>query len=199
MSKGIELITKERQRQITEEGFTPLNDKQYINNELATAGALYALPPELRQLDNSFVGLPKEWPWGDNWWKPTPENRIKELTKAGALIVAEIDRLTGNDSTLFTNKKNMEKKYYLIPLNGNQPKIIINESHLDVIEMFANKTFNGVEWFYNINGYKFIIEEQKKEFTPGDIMEIVKMFNTIFNELKIKPKDLINVFDKNNK
>jgi hypothetical protein len=27
------------------------------------------------------------------WWKPTPSDRIRELTKAGALIAAEIDRL----------------------------------------------------------------------------------------------------------
>ena len=26
-------------------------------------------------------------------WKPTPDDRIKELAKAGALIAAEIDRL----------------------------------------------------------------------------------------------------------
>ena len=34
------------------------------------------------------------WPWEANWWKPTPEDRIKELAKAGALIAAEIDRLS---------------------------------------------------------------------------------------------------------
>jgi hypothetical protein len=27
-------------------------------------------------------------------WKPTPGNRIRELEKAGALIAAEIDRLS---------------------------------------------------------------------------------------------------------
>jgi hypothetical protein len=33
------------------------------------------------------------WPWDKGWWKPTPDNRIRELEKAGALIAAEIDRL----------------------------------------------------------------------------------------------------------
>jgi hypothetical protein len=33
------------------------------------------------------------WPWDREWWKPTPNNRIRELAKAGALIAAEIDRL----------------------------------------------------------------------------------------------------------
>jgi hypothetical protein len=30
---------------------------------------------------------------GGVWYKPSPENRIRELEKAGALIAAEIDRL----------------------------------------------------------------------------------------------------------
>lgn len=33
------------------------------------------------------------WPWDDKYWKPTPEDRIKELSKAGALIAAQIDYL----------------------------------------------------------------------------------------------------------
>jgi hypothetical protein len=36
---------------------------------------------------------PKHWPWDLNSWKPSPDNRIKELVKAGALVVAEIERL----------------------------------------------------------------------------------------------------------
>lgn len=31
------------------------------------------------------------WPWNGRWWKPT--NRRRDLIKAGALIVAEIERL----------------------------------------------------------------------------------------------------------
>lgn len=33
------------------------------------------------------------WPFSQEWWKPTPDDRIRELAKAGALIAAEIDRL----------------------------------------------------------------------------------------------------------
>ncbi len=50
------------------------------------------------------MGISVNWPWDPKWWKPlyndeedqTPDeidNRIRELTKAGALIAAEIDRL----------------------------------------------------------------------------------------------------------
>ena len=38
----------------------------------------------------NFKGI---WPWNLIWWKPTPNDRIRELVKAGALIAAEIDRL----------------------------------------------------------------------------------------------------------
>lgn len=36
---------------------------------------------------------PAEWPWDEMLWKPTPDDRIRELAKAGALIATEIDRL----------------------------------------------------------------------------------------------------------
>jgi hypothetical protein len=45
---------------------------------------------------NGFHYLPIKdfvWPFTEHWWKPTPNNRIRELEKAGALIAAEIDRL----------------------------------------------------------------------------------------------------------
>jgi hypothetical protein len=35
------------------------------------------------------------WPksWAEDWWKPMADDRVWQLTKAGALIAAEIDRL----------------------------------------------------------------------------------------------------------
>jgi hypothetical protein len=78
-----------------QEGFSLENDQVQSEGELALAAACYAIPSEQRDFNNdhSFVPLPKLFPWEQNWWKPTPENRIKELVKAGALIAAEIDRL----------------------------------------------------------------------------------------------------------
>jgi hypothetical protein len=96
MKTGIELIAEERNRQIEMEGFTTSHDEKETNGQLAIAAANYALPHEERQLDNTFVGVPLNWPWEKSWWKPTPENRIRELQKAGALIAAEIDRLNKN-------------------------------------------------------------------------------------------------------
>lgn len=98
MKTGIELIAEERQRQINDEGWTPEHDDQHVENELANAAATYAMDSDCREAlmniyDCKLTGIPPTWPWEDEWYKPTPDNRIKELVKAGALIAAEIDRL----------------------------------------------------------------------------------------------------------
>ena len=102
MKKGIELIAEERQRQIEVEGWTKEHDAEHINDDLALAAVCYTIPSELRHY--SYCPLRKErvpdfWPWDKKWWKPCPENRIRELVKAGALIAAEIDRLESTDTT----------------------------------------------------------------------------------------------------
>ena len=89
MKTGIELIADERERQITR--FSAEHD-DFMNAEgdLARAGACYAMPEDYRVL---CVGAPNEWPWADDDWRPTPDDRIRELIKAGALVAAEIDRM----------------------------------------------------------------------------------------------------------
>lgn len=89
MSKGVELIAAERQRQIEQEGWTAEHDSQHKDNELVMAAVCYARPYRMYNYD----GTPVEWPWKPKCWKPTPDDRMRELQKAGALIAAEIDRL----------------------------------------------------------------------------------------------------------
>ena len=96
MSLGVNLIENERIRQINSEGWTEEHDDEHTNNSLALAAVCYAIPSELRHY--SYCPLRKErvpdfWPWDKEWWKPRPEDRIRELTISGALIVAEIERL----------------------------------------------------------------------------------------------------------
>ena len=86
---GIQLIAEERQRQISVEGWTPEHDAQHTDESLAVAASCYALP-EFYDRSEYVNNL---WLWDNDWWKPSPENRIRELQKAGALIAAEIDRL----------------------------------------------------------------------------------------------------------
>jgi hypothetical protein len=93
MKTGSELIAEERKRQIEEEGFAVKHDSQHTNGELSRAGAIYALSADER--DAFFVADP--WPWDLHWFKPTPNDRIRELTKAGALIAAAIDVILNSE------------------------------------------------------------------------------------------------------
>ncbi|MGI4340737.1 ead/Ea22-like family protein [Klebsiella pneumoniae] len=81
-------VLAERKRQVTAEGGTPGHDDEYEHGELADAAGCYALSSELFDCAGE---PPRPWPWPDEWWKPT--NRRRDLVKAGALILAEIERL----------------------------------------------------------------------------------------------------------
>lgn len=87
-------IRAERQRQMTEEGFTAHHDDQYDGGELAAAGACYALSAAHASYSHDGDVLrepPAAWPWDASWWKPT--NARRDLVKAGALIVAELGKI----------------------------------------------------------------------------------------------------------
>ena len=93
---GIELIAEERQRQIEVCGWTKEHDaEEHDNDSLAMAAICYARPSNDRHYSYNPIikaRVPDGWPWAAEDWKPTPENRVRELAKAGALIAAEIDR-----------------------------------------------------------------------------------------------------------
>ena len=97
---GAEIITAERNRQIVAEKYGNDHDDRHTGDELAIAAACYALPerlqyrvitPRLSQMAMTMVQY--LFPFRSKFWKPTPDDRIRELAKAGALIAAEIDRL----------------------------------------------------------------------------------------------------------
>jgi len=79
---GAELITQERRRQIDVKGRTVEHDDHHRDGELLAAALVYA--------DPSVSAM--EWPWEVPPWS-RGDDRIRDLTKAGALIAAEIDRL----------------------------------------------------------------------------------------------------------
>lgn len=101
---GVDLIAAERQRQIDAEGWTPEHDDDHSQGEIARAAAVYALPARERGSiprifgrwvhDAMYADVWRDgiWPW-PGAFKATPDDRIRELVKAGALIAAEIDRL----------------------------------------------------------------------------------------------------------
>ena len=107
---GIEMIAEERARQVAVEGWSPEHDKQHTSGELAWAAVCYAAPaPIFIQMRGPLrVAFVDPWPseWASRWDKrpkkagsyalaePTEAERLRMLIKAGALIAAEIDRLT---------------------------------------------------------------------------------------------------------
>ncbi len=97
-------VLAERRRQIESEGWTPEHDDTHRRGEMATAAACYAVASQMASQiyagNEDFcdpdalvrAGTPPwVWPWGEAWWKP--RNRRVALIKAGALIIAEIERL----------------------------------------------------------------------------------------------------------
>lgn len=81
-------VLAERARQVSAEGWTPEHDDAYQAGDLADAAACYARGEP--RMDRDWTA-PREWPWAASWWKPT--DRRRDLVKAGALILAEIERL----------------------------------------------------------------------------------------------------------
>lgn len=82
----IEEIAAERQRQIIEEGWTAEHDDEHADRSMSLAAACYA--GDRRKYN---IASPSEWPWDEGWWKPKTPRR--DLIRAAALIVAEIERL----------------------------------------------------------------------------------------------------------
>lgn len=93
ISKAERDVLAERRRQVSEEGFTPERDDAYARGELAQAAGCYALGPKLVPIDGRCAesARPAWWPWDRAWWKP--RGRRADLVRAGALILAEIERL----------------------------------------------------------------------------------------------------------
>jgi hypothetical protein len=86
-------IGRERRRQIETENWSLAHDDEHAGGQLALAGAAYAMASHLPLLsmNKPQPDVPAIWPWDPEWWKPT--NPRRNLIKAAALIVAEIERL----------------------------------------------------------------------------------------------------------
>lgn len=87
----LEDIATERRRQIEAEGWLPAHDDLHDAGKLASAAACYAAVSSSLIMDYPTGEPPPAWPWADEWWKPTTPRR--NLVKAAALIVAEIERI----------------------------------------------------------------------------------------------------------
>lgn len=87
-SLALDLIQLERARQVSK-GWTPEHDDLHADGEIALAAACYALTSRVE-----VEGIPRMinalWPWEREAFHP--KGAITDLVRAGALIVAEIER-----------------------------------------------------------------------------------------------------------
>lgn len=112
MSKTpIQLITDERHRQVSSEGWSLEHDDQHTDGSLAMAAALYAARNDNLMHVNmcgecNTPHVTDPWPWWNRdpnpghgarraraWDKREEHSRVKRLIIAGALIVAELERM----------------------------------------------------------------------------------------------------------
>ena len=119
----IEEIAAERRRQIEAEGWTPdHDDADEREGQLAGAAACYAFGEILYTGEPSVPGVVRNaatvWPWAERFWKP--KDRRRNLIRAAALIVAEVERMDrarapsdaqmANDSTSDTEFRQFVQK-----------------------------------------------------------------------------------------
>ena len=90
-TKAANDVLFERMRQIVREGYNDDHDDVYATGEeLASAAMCYATPPGTNGRARPDA-VPAGWPWEARFWKPG--ERRRELVKAAALLLAEIERI----------------------------------------------------------------------------------------------------------
>lgn len=110
----IDEIAAERRRHVEAEGWDSDHDDNHVDGSLAQAAAVYAFGATVGCAERSVMdefgttGTPHRihslWPasWSREWHKP--KSRRRDLVRAAALIVAEIERLDRLDATPVTGQ-----------------------------------------------------------------------------------------------
>jgi hypothetical protein len=83
-----------REKLISEAGFDQVHDDAQLQSQLVVAAgsyALHAIASEAERQQFSPGAPPPAWPWEATLWQP--EDRNRDLLRAAALLVAEIERL----------------------------------------------------------------------------------------------------------
>ena len=85
---------EERRRQVDQEGWTAEHDDRHDKGQMARAAACYALSASSSPSDmHAALIVDAAWPWAPEWWKPSDGDPRRDLVKAAALLLAEIERL----------------------------------------------------------------------------------------------------------
>lgn len=87
-------VLGERARQVSAEGWTAEHDDHHTSGELGLAAALYALPYESGVMEqDDFIRIDMLLEISFDWKLKPEQDRRRRLVKAGALIIAEIERM----------------------------------------------------------------------------------------------------------
>lgn len=89
MNEAMDDVLTERMRQINGEGFTAEHDDKHRPGTLAQAAACYAA--NASEFWHKGYGGRPYWPFDEEWWKPKDKRR--DLVRAAALLIAEIERI----------------------------------------------------------------------------------------------------------
>ena len=82
MNKWLEKIKEEREKQIIKNGYKPEHDDQHTDGSIADAAAHYA-----------SYSKSELYPWDKQYDSKEKHSRKQQLVIAGAMIVAELERL----------------------------------------------------------------------------------------------------------
>jgi hypothetical protein len=106
---GIKRIAAERQRQVEQEGWTPEHDDKHTGGELSSAARAYRRAAYFifqgDTVERARAKAVAFWPWEESWFKVSPD-RARNLEKAGALYVADKERIVraaGAENVLVEN------------------------------------------------------------------------------------------------
>lgn len=111
LAKATRDVVDERVRQMEKLQWSPAHDDEHTDESLALVAAMYALPSSARVMEKrafdrdvgrsagevvlvkDWVEVPTLWPqsWHGSAWKP--KERRRDLVRAAALLIAEIQRL----------------------------------------------------------------------------------------------------------
>lgn len=95
LSQAAQDVLAERRRQIEVEGWTPEHDDRHNEQSMSIAAACYVLNGTMpTRVGPQRVSLEHLWRWTGwsvTWFKP--KDRRTDLVRAGALILAELERL----------------------------------------------------------------------------------------------------------
>ena len=87
-------VLAERKRQIEAEGWTAEHDDEHRDDQIVVAAISYAFAAVWADDDGATDHTKRPaliWPWSVTSWKP--KNRRRDLERAAALLLAEIERL----------------------------------------------------------------------------------------------------------